>query len=189
MSRERSIMMTSCGAITNLSTLKEERLGLTQMRQSYRLTGTHPSHGSVSVWKSANRKTLLPLTSRRARYTHSSPMGNTAPPHWVVTHGRSWLAHEPLCSRTATKKGSMRLVKITLIRKQESVILLTKKMIVVLVIPELDLVLADITMTPTRVVTKQRITQITETKISELWDISWCSKLFPGYLVVQHRDQ
>lgn len=83
----------------------------------------------------------------------------------------------------------MRLVKITLIRKQESVILLTKKMIVVLVIPELDLVLADITMTPTRVVTKQRITQITATKISELWDISWCSKLFPGYLVVQHRDR
>lgn len=83
----------------------------------------------------------------------------------------------------------MRLVKITLIRKQESVILLTKKMIVVLVIPELDLVLADITMTPTRVVTKQRITQITATKTSELWDISWYSKLFPGYLVVQHRDQ
>ena len=189
MSRERSIMMTSCGAITNLSTLKEERLGLTQMRQSYRLTGTHPSQGSVSVWKPANRKTLLPLTSRRARCTHSSPMGNTAPPHWVVTHGRSWLAHEPLCSRTATKKGSMRLVKITLIRKQESVILPTKKMIVVLVIPELDLVLADITMTPTRVVTKQRITQITATDILLLWDIFWYSKLFPGYLVVQHRNQ
>lgn len=83
----------------------------------------------------------------------------------------------------------MRLVKITLIRKQESVILPTKKMIVVLVIPELDLVLADITMTPTRVVTKQRITQITATDILLLWDIFWYSKLFPGYLVVQHRNQ
>lgn len=83
----------------------------------------------------------------------------------------------------------MRLVKVTLIRKQESVILLTKKMIVVPVIPELDLVLGDITMTSTRVVTKQRITQITATDILELWDIFWCSKLFPGYLVVQHRNQ
>ncbi|PFX15936.1 Transposon Ty3-G Gag-Pol polyprotein [Stylophora pistillata] len=71
----------------------------------------------------------------------------------------------------------MRCVLVLVVRKQELVILPIKKTIVAPVIPELVLVLEVITMTQTRVVTKQRIIQITGTEISELWDVVWCSKL------------
>ena len=65
-----------------------------------------------------------------------------------------------------------------IILKQESVILLTRKAIVALVIPELALVQEGYSLIPTRVVTKQRTHPIMATDTSKPWDIFWCSKLF-----------
>ena len=65
-----------------------------------------------------------------------------------------------------------------IILKQESVILLTRKAIVVLVIPELALVQEGDSLIPTRVVTKQRTYPIMATDTSKPWDTFWCSKRF-----------
>ena len=59
-----------------------------------------------------------------------------------------------------------------IIPEQESVSLLTTKMIVLAVTPESGLVLEDTMMTPTRVETRHDITQIMETNTSRPWDTS-----------------
>ncbi len=60
--------------------------------------------------------------------------------------------------------------------EQESVFLVTTKMIASPLIPESGLVLADTRMTPTRVETMQRTRQIMETNTSKPWDTFWYSE-------------
>ena len=152
----------------------EERLGLTHKRPSYRPTGTHPSPRSVLEWRSANRSTSLSSTSRPAHCTHWSLTGNTAPPHWVETRGRSWLVQRPPCRTTATRKGSMPC-SIVPIREHALVSLLIRKMTASRVTPGWGLVLEGILMTPTRVETRQPGLQIMESNTSKPWVTSWCS--------------
>ena len=84
--------------------LTEGRLGSTHRKPNFPPTGTHPSPRSVSVWRSANRSGLLSSTSRRTPCTLWSLMGNTATPHWGVTHGSHWLALRPPCRLVVTGK-------------------------------------------------------------------------------------
>ncbi len=168
-------MILNYGATEMPLTLQEARLGLTHKRPSYRPTGTHPSPRFVLVWRSANSSTSLSSTSRPTLCTHWSLMHNTATPHWVVTRGRHWLVHRPLCRPTVTRKGSMPCVSLIELLKQGSVSLVTNKMPAPLVIPESGLVQEDIMMTPTRVETKQCTHQIMATNTSKPWVISWCS--------------
>ncbi len=99
-------------------------------------------------------------------------MGNIAPPHWVVTHGKHLLVPRPRYKTTVTRKGSIQLVTTLCILKQGSVTLVTKKMSVTHVILESGLG-REVTMTtPTPVGMKQLIVQIMEKSTSKPWDIS-----------------
>ena len=102
-------------------------------------------------------------------------MGNTAPPHWVVTRGKSWLVHRPPCNYLVTRKGSMLSVLLVRILKQGSEYLVTTKMIAAAVTPESGLVQEELLMTPTHVETKLHGSQTTEIKTPKPWDIFWCS--------------
>ena len=95
------------GQIKINTTLPEERLDLTQKKPNCIPTGTHPSTRSVSVWKLAARRDLLPSTSRLLLCIPWSLMDITAPPHWVVPLGRHLLARKPRYRQTATRKDSM----------------------------------------------------------------------------------
>ena len=103
--REHFILTRRIGATKSNTCHLEGALGLIHTRQSYLPTGTHPSPGSVSVWKSTKRSTSLSLTSRPTLCTHWSLMGNTAQLHWVETRGKHSLARKHLYSSTATRKG------------------------------------------------------------------------------------
>ncbi len=168
--RKPSIMTRLTGVIDVNTTSLEGRLGLTHKRPSYRPTGTHLSPRFVLAWRSTNRSTSLSSTSRPTLCTHWSLMGNTAPPHWVVTRGRRWLALRPLCRQTVTGKGSIHIARIL---KPESVSLQIMKMAAARVIPESGLVQEGILMTPTRVETWLSTHQIMATNSSKPWDISW----------------
>ena len=149
--RTPSIITRATGLMKKRSTFLEGRLGLTHKRPSYRATGTHPSPRFVLVWRSAKTSATLSSTSRPTLCTHLSLTGNTATPHWAVTSGRRWLVHRPLCSSTATRKGSMLCALVGTILKQESVSLATMKRNVAIVIPESGLVQEGRLITPTRV--------------------------------------
>ena len=153
------------------TTFLEGRLGLTHKRPRYRATGTHPSPRFVLEWRSANRSTSLSSTSRPTLCTHWSLTGNTETPHWVVTRGRGWLVHRPLCSTTVTRKASMLLAKMFPIPKQELESLVTTKIPVSPATQESALVQEGNLMTPTRVETRLHGTQIMTTNTSKPWDI------------------
>ena len=104
--RELFITILTSGATETHTTLQEERLGLIHKRPSCQPTGTQPSPRSAWVWKSATNYGLLRSTSPLVRCTRWSLTANTAPPHLVVTRGRSWLVHRPPYRPTVTKKGS-----------------------------------------------------------------------------------
>ena len=113
-------IITPCTGVVKLNTtFVEERLGLMHKRPSYRPTGTHPSPRSVLEWRSANGSTSLSSTSRPTLCTHWSLMGNTAPPHCVVTRGRRWLVLRPHCSSSVIRKVSMLWVPIAVFPEQE----------------------------------------------------------------------
>ena len=179
---ERFIMILVYGGTELPITLQEARLGLTYKRPSYRPTGTHPSPRFVLVWGSADRSTSLLSTRPPVLCTHWSLMGNTAPPHWVVTRGRRWLVHRPPYSATVTGKGSMLFVPQIARPKQESVSSVTMKKTVSLVTRESGLAQQDhmeiSRMTPTRVEMRLSITPhpIMEVNTSKPWVTSWCSK-------------
>ena len=162
------------GATKKPSTLTEGRLGLTHRRPNFPPTGTHPSPRSASVWRSTTRSILLSSTSRRTPCTLWSLMGNTATPHWVVTRGSHWLVLRHPCSTTVTRKGSMLLVLVVSLPKQESVLLVTTKTHAPLVTLELDLVLEDILMIEIHVETRLQALQIMATSILRQWGIFWC---------------
>ena len=164
------------GAIRMNTTFLEGRLGLTHKRPNYQPSGTHLSPRSVLVWRSAYRLTSLSSTSRPTLCTPWSLTANTAPPHWVVTRGRSCLVHRPPCSSTVTVKGSMLWVLILSIQKQESASLEIMQTTASYVIPESGLEQEDFLMTPTRVETRQGTWQIMETNTSKPWVTSWCNE-------------
>ena len=153
-------------------TFLEGRLDLTNKRPSYRPTGTHPSRRFVSVWRSTIRLSSLSSTSRPTLCIHWLLTGNTAIPHWVVTHGRRWLVHRPPYSSTVTGKASTQLVVGMIGLKQESASLEIMKTTAILVTPESGLVLLEIIQMTTRVETRQSTHQIMERNTSKPWATS-----------------
>ena len=155
-------------------TFLEVGLALTHKRPSYRPTGAHPSPRSASVWRLVISSGSLSSTGTPTHCSHWSLMGNTAPPHWVVTRGSGWLVHGPPCSATAIRKDSMQWETLV-IPKQESASLLTRRITVVPVTPESVLAQEVSLMIPTLVEIRQRTRQIMETSTSKPWGISWYS--------------
>ena len=88
-------------------TMVPARMASTYRKQSWKPTGKHPSPRSASVWRLDNNSGSSLSTRQRSLCIHWSLTGNTVPPYWVVTRGRRWLVRKPLCSKTATGKGSM----------------------------------------------------------------------------------
>ena len=159
----------------------EERLGSTDKSQSYPPTGTHPSPRSVSVWRSTNSSGSLSSTSRLTLCTHWSLMANTAPPHLVVTSGKSWLVSKARYRPTATKKGLMSFVVGEDILKPELVLLAKTRRSVARATQGSDLAQKGNLTIQTRVVTRPLIIQIMETNTSKPWDTSWYNKYDPGF--------
>ena len=153
-------------------TLQGARPALTYKRPSYQPTGTHPSQRSVLVWRLENWSNSQSSTSRPTLCTHWSLMGNTAPLHWVVGRGRSWLAHRPPYRTTVTRKGSMLLLISTNTPGQESVSWETMKMIAKPAIPELALEQEAWLRIPTAVEMR-----MVEGDTSKPWDTSWSSRV------------
>ena len=156
-------------------TLLEANLAFTHKRPSYQPTGAHPSPRSASVWRLVISSGSLSSTGTPTHCSHWSLMGNTVPPHWVVTRGSRWLVHGLPCSSTAIRKDSMRWETTLVIPKQESASLLTSRITVVPVTPELVLAQEVYLMILTRVEMRQRTRQIMDTSTSKLWVTSWCS--------------
>ena len=156
-------IMHITGVIIKDTTSPGERLGSTSRKQSYPPTGTHPSLRSASVWRSTNSSGSLSSTRRLTLCTHWSLMGNTAPPHWVVTSGKSWLVRKDHYSTTAKKKGLMSFVVGVGILKPELVLLAKTRIVVARATQGSDLAQKG-TLTPqTRVVTRPLSIQIMET--------------------------
>ena len=155
---------------------QEERLGLTDRNQSYPPTGTYPSPRSVSVWRSTNSSGSLSSTSKLTLCAHWLLMANTAPPHWVVRSGKSWLVPKAHYSTTATKKGSMSFVVRVDILKPELVLLATTRKRVPHATQGSDLAQEGTLIIQARVVTRPNIIQIMETNTSKPWDTSWYNK-------------
>ena len=130
------VTIPASGATKSTLTFQEARMGLIIKRPNCQPTGTHLFLRYALVWKSANSSISFSSTSMPTLCTHWSLTGNTAPPHWVVTHGRRWLAHRPPCSTTVPRKGSMLCVLRVTILKQESAFLVTTKMTAATVVPE-----------------------------------------------------
>ena len=173
--REPSITIPISGATEMVITLLEARLALTHKRPSYQPTGAHPSPRSASVWRLVISSGSLSSTGTPTHCSHWSLMGNTAPPHWVVTRGSGWLVPGPPCSATAIRKDSMQWEATLVIPKQESASLLTSRITVVPVTPELVLAQEVYKMIPTPAEMRQRTRQIMETSTSKPWGTSWYS--------------
>ena len=156
-------IMHLTGVIIKDTTFLEERLGSTDRNQRYPPTGTQPSPRSVSAWRSDNSSGSLSSTSKLTLCFHWSLMGNTAPPYWVVTSGKSWLVRKDHYSTTAKKKGLMSFVVGVGILKPELVLLAKTRIVVARATQGSDLAQKG-TLTPqTRVVTRPLSIQIMET--------------------------
>ena len=156
-------IMNLTGVIIKDTTFLEERLGSTDRNQRYPPTGTHPSPRSVSTWRSDNSSGSLSSTSKLTLCFHWSLMGNTAPPYWVVTSGKSWLVRKDRYSTTAKKKVLMSFVVGVGILKPELVLLAKTRIVVARATQGSDLAQKG-TLTPqTRVVTRPLSIQIMET--------------------------
>ena len=156
-------------------TFLEAGLALTHKRPSYQPTGAHPSPRSASVWRLVISSGSLSSTGTPTHCTHWSLMGNIAPPHWVVTSGRHWLVRRPHCRPAAVRKDSMQWEATLVIPKQESASLLTRRITVIPVTPELVLAQGVIMMTQTHVEIRQHTPLIMDTSTSKLWGTSWYS--------------
>lgn len=168
----------------------EERLGLTYKKLSYRPTGTRPSPRSVLAWKSAIKSTSLLLTGKPTLFSLWSLTEHTAPPLWVATSGRHWLAPRRPCRLGVTKKGSMQRVTVFLL-KRESVFLEMIRETAVPVIPKSVLELEDTLMIPTRVETTllTDIHRIMERRTSKPWVISLFSRVELTYTLLFKKGQ
>ena len=177
---ELFIMIPITGAARKNTIFLEERLGLTNWKQSYRLTGTHPSPRSVSLWRLTNSSGSLSSTSRLTLCTHLSLMGNTETRRWDVTHGDPWLVQRPPRRFTVTERGSIfihwQLIGSLRLPKQGSVLSPTMQITAMMLIPELDLVQEGHMMTTTRVESLQIKAVLMMGRSSwKPWGTSWCS--------------
>ena len=191
--RKLSITALGFGATRTPITFQEVRPGLTIKRLNCQPTGTHPSPRSAWVWRSASRSSSLLSTRRQLLCIPWSQTGSIAPRHWVVTRGRSWLAHRHPCRLGATRRGSMRWAPVAAsVLRQESVSLEITNETVVPVIPELGLGREDTLTIPTHVGTtlSKVIHRIMERETSKPWDISCYSKLCSiySYLTVHQKN-
>ena len=102
--RTTLVTIPDIGATRNRSTLKEERLDSTKVKQSCQATGVHHSVKFVLEWRLAMEpQSSFWWTRQLTLYTHWSLMASSVLPHWVKTHGRNWLKR-PLCSNTVTNR-------------------------------------------------------------------------------------
>ena len=76
------IMIPIIGATRKNIIFLEERLGLTKWKPSYRLTGTHHSPRSVSVWRSTKSSGSLSSTRRQIPCTHLFGSWQMEVPDW-----------------------------------------------------------------------------------------------------------
>ena len=173
--RELSITIPNSGATEMPITLLEARLALIPKRLSYQPTGTHPSPRSASVRRLIISSGSLSSTGTPTHCSHWSLMGNTVPPHWVVTRGSRWLVHRPPCSPIAIRKDSMRWETTLVYPKQESASPLTRRITIVPATPASVLAQEIYMMIPTRAEMRQRTRQIMETGTWKPWGISWYS--------------
>ena len=165
--RELSITIPNSGATEMPITLLEARLALIPKRPSYQPTGTHPSPRSALVWRLMVSPSSLSSTGTPTHCSHWSLMGNTVPPHWVVTRGSRWLVHRLPCRSTAVRKDSMRWEATLVNPKQESASRLTGILTVVPVTPASVLAQEVDMMISTRAEMRQRTRQIMKTSTSK----------------------
>ena len=174
------IMIPIIGATRKNIIFLEERPGLTKWKPSYRLTGTHHSPRSVSVWRSTKSSDSLLLIWKPTLCTHWSLTENTARQFWVVRHGGLWLVQRPPRRSTVTERGSIfthwQLFGSLGLLKQGSVLSPTMQITVMMLKPESGLVLEGHMMTPTRVESLQtEAILIMESSSLKPWGTSWCS--------------
>ena len=170
--RATLVTIPDIGATRNRSTLKEERLDSTKVKQSCQAIGILHSAKFVLEWRLAMElQSSFWWTRQLTLYTHWSLMASTVLPHWVKTRGRNWLKR-PLCSHTVTERD---LTAFALPRRPELVSMPTKKMIAIPAIPESHLEGLVILMIPINVETWLLIMEQLEKGESRQWDTSWCS--------------
>ena len=163
------------GATKKPSALQEEKLVSTDKKPRCQPTGAHPFPKSASGWRLTRGESLSRSTNKQILCIHWSLTASTAPPHWVVTCGRTSLALTPLYSRIATGKGLTVGQIQAEAPKQGSVSLAIMRMSALPVTPGSDLVLGGTPMIPIRVETRLHMEEIMATIISRLWGTSWCS--------------
>ena len=167
---ELFIMIPVTGAARKNTIFLEEKLGLTNWRQSYRLTGTHPSPRSVSVWRQAGWLSVLnyrwwaiPKHVTGTWHMEVLDWSKRPPRRFTVTERGSIFTHWQLI-------GSLRLPK------QGSVLSPTMQITALMLIPELDLVQEDHMMSTTRVESLQmKAVLIMDRSSLKPWGTSWCS--------------
>ena len=190
----RKLSITALGfGVTRIPiTFQGARPGLTIKRLNCQPTGTHPSLRSAWVWRSVSRPSSLLSIRRPLLYIPWSQTGSIAPRHWVVTRGRSWLAHRHPCRLGATRRGSTRPVPAPMLRQESASLEMTNE-IVTPVIPKLGLEMEGKLTIPTHVETtlSKDIHRTMEGEASKPWDISWYSKLrsIYSYLTVQEKNR
>ena len=153
--------------------LLEGKLGLTNRKQSYPPTGTHPSPRSVSVWCSTRCSGSLSSTSKLTLCIHWSLTGNIIIQHWVVTCGRRYLVIMPLYSAIVTWKVSTQNVMIAK-NPQGLALWQITRVTAIRVTPGSGLVQKEKLITP--VETWLSTTRIMETKTSKPWVTYWFSE-------------
>ena len=153
--------------------LLEGKLDLTNRKQSYPPTGTHPSPRSVSVWCSTSSSGSLSSTNKLTLCIHWSLTEDIAIHPWVVTRGRNYLVIMPLYSSIVIWKGSTQYV--TIVKNPQGLASWQiTKMNAIRVIPGSDLVQKEKLITPVETWLSTR--RIMETKTSKPWVTYWFSE-------------
>ena len=118
----------------------------------------------------------LSSTSKLTLCTHWSLMSNTAPPHWVVRSGKSWLVPTAHYGTTAPKKGLMSFVAGVDILRPELVLLARARMSVARATQRSNLAQEGALTIQTRPVRRLLFLQIIDTNTSRPWDTSWYNR-------------
>ena len=163
------------GLMKTNTTLLEGKLGLTNRKQSYPPTGTHPSPRSVSVWCSTSSSASLSSTSKLTLCIHWSLTEDIAIHPWVVTRGRNYLVIMPLYSSIVIWKGSTQYVKIAR-HLQGLALWQITKIPAIRVTPGSGLAQKEELMPKTPVETWLCTRRIIETKTSKPWVTYWFSE-------------
>ena len=118
----------------------------------------------------------LSSTSKLTLCTHWSLMSNTAPPHWVVRSGKSWLVPTAHYGTTAPKRGLMSFVAGVDILRPELVLLARARMSVARATQRSNLAQEGALTIQTRPVRRLLFLQIIDTNTSRPWDTSWYNR-------------